>query len=218
MRCFLFCAMLLTVTQGFAQWKNYKISVRGDTLNRLDQQDRKQGPWINHYDQVRGEPGYEEEGYYKDNQKEGEWKLYSLAGDLVGIENYRWGFRDGVCQYYTMHGDLRLIQSWKALNPNKLYDTIEIEDLDKLDTYRKVVIKNEGAAIKHGTWKYFDPETGALLRSETYTLGKLEGDGKSTAASTTEKKTVPKPKEIEDFEKKNSGKKKIRVKDGSTGG
>lgn len=217
MRCLLFGLLLISV-QGYGQWKSYKISVRGDTLNRVDMQGMKQGPWLNHYDQVRGEPGYEEEGYYKNDRKEGEWKLFSLPGDLVGIEHYKWGFKDGICQYFTMHGDVRLVQSWKALNPDKQYDTIEIEDLDKLDSYRKVVIKNEGAAIKHGTWKYFDPETGQLLRSETYTLGKLEGDGKAAAATVTEKKTTPKPKEIEDFEKKNGGKKKVRVRDGSTGG
>ncbi|MFL5787364.1 MAG: hypothetical protein ACJ748_04885, partial [Flavisolibacter sp.] len=32
------------------------------------------------------------------------------------------------------------------------------------------------------------------------------------------KKTVAKPKEVLEFEKKNSGKKKIKVRDGSTGG
>lgn len=216
MRSLLFSLLLLTALQGFGQWKNYIISVRGDTLNRIDQQDRKQGPWINHYDQVRGEPGYEEEGWYKDGRKEGEWKLFSLPGDLVGKEHYKWGLKDGLCQYFTMNGNLRLEQSWKALNPDKLYDTIEVEDLDKLDSYRKVIIKNEGAAIKHGTWKYFDGETGQLVRSETYTLGKLEGT--PTTAPTAEKKPVAKPKEIEEFEKKNSGKKKVRVRDGSTGG
>ena len=70
--------------------------------------------------------------------------MFSLPGDLVGIEHYKWGFKDGICQYFTMHGDVRLVQSWKALNPDKQYDTIEIEDLDKLDSYRKVVIKMKG--------------------------------------------------------------------------
>lgn len=144
---------------------------------------------------------------------------FSLSGDLVGTENYKWGFKDGICRYYSMHGDLRLEQSWKALNPDKLYDTIDIEDPDKLDSYRTVVIKNEGAAIRHGVWKYYNTETGALQRTETYTLGKLESDptaGKAPAS--TEKKTIDKPKEVLEFEKKNQGKKKVKVKDGSTGG
>jgi antitoxin component YwqK of YwqJK toxin-antitoxin module len=216
MRWILVVILFFSVS-GFSQWKDYKLNAKGDTLNRLDQNNRKQGPWLNHNDGVRGEPGYEEEGYYENDRKEGEWRLFSLVGDLVGVENYHWGFKDGKCLYFSSHGDLRLEQSWKALNPDKEYDTIIVEDLDKLDSYSKVVVKNEGAAIKHGTWKYYDPETGAVTRTENYTLGKLEGQ-KVTAVAPTEKKAVPKPKEVLEFEKKNSGKKKVKYRDGSVGG
>jgi hypothetical protein len=57
--------------RGYSQWKSYIISPKGDTLNGIDRQDQKQGRWVNHYDELRGEPGYEEEGIYKDNRKEG---------------------------------------------------------------------------------------------------------------------------------------------------
>lgn len=212
--------LLLFSTSGFAQeryqWKEYKLTPRGDTINRVDHLGRKQGPWVHHYDKVRGEAGYEEEGWYEHNRKEGEWRLFALSGDLVGVENYKWGFKDGIARYYTIHGELRLEQSWKALNPDKEYDTLQIEDVDKLDTYKEVILKNEGAALKHGVWKYYS-EGGALLRSELYTLGKLEEESKSTAVN-SEKKAVAKPKEVLDFEKKNSGKKRVKVRDGSTGG
>ncbi len=102
---------------------------------------RKQGPWVHRYEALRGEPGYEEEGWYENDRKEGEWRLYSLSGDLVGVENYKWGLKDGICRYYTIHGELRLEQSWKALNPDKQYDTLIIEDVDKLDSYKTVVSK-----------------------------------------------------------------------------
>ena len=160
--------MLLISIEGFSQWKTYIISVNGDTLNRVDMKDRKQGPWTHRYETVRGEPGYEEEGWYKNNRKEGEWRLFSLSGDLVGIENYKWGFKDGVCLYYTTHGELKLEQGWKALNPDKEYDTIDVEDLDKLDSYRKVIVKNEGASLKHGVWKYYEAESGRIVRTESY--------------------------------------------------
>ena len=210
-------ALLLFSVNGFSQWKDYKLNAKGDTLNRIDMKNRKQGPWVNHYDGVRGEPGYEEEGWYKNDRKEGEWRLFSLMGDLVGVENYRWDFKDGKCLYFSKHGDLRLEQSWKALNPDKEFDTIQVEDPDKLDSYTQVIVKNEGAALKHGTWKYYDPETGAIIRTENYILGKLETE-KSTAAAPAEKKAVPKPKEVMEFEKKNSGKKKVKYRDGSVGG
>jgi antitoxin component YwqK of YwqJK toxin-antitoxin module len=211
--------LLFVVTEAFSQqspWKDYQINDKGDTMNRIDIYDRKQGPWVHRYEKVRGEPGYEEEGWYVNNRKDGDWRLFSLSGDLVGVENYKWGFKDGVCKYYTIHGELRLEQSWKALNPDKEYDTLEIEDPDKFDTYRTVIIKNEGAAIKHGAWKYYDPATGALVRTETYTLGKLEGENKTAAAKPADKKAVPKPKEVLDFEKKNKGK-KVKYQDGSVG-
>src|SRR5438067_2902394 len=107
-------------------------------------------------------------------------------GDLVGVEYYKWGLKDSVCRYFTNMGELRLEQGWKALNPDKVYDTLEIEDPDNLNTYRTVIIKNEGASIKHGVWKYYDPTTGAVVKEEVYTLGKLE-QAEKTAVAPTEK-------------------------------
>ena len=59
--------VLLTVAfftsfAGNAQkWKSYIIRVKGDTLNCVDQKNRKQGRWVVHVDDLRGERGYEEE-------------------------------------------------------------------------------------------------------------------------------------------------------------
>jgi hypothetical protein len=212
------CLLLLFSLQGFSQWKTYKIAPNGDTLNRVDVIDRKQGPWVNRFETVRGEPGYEEEGWYVHNRKDGEWRMFSLQGDLVGIEFYKWGFKDSVCRYYNKHGELRLEQRWKALNPDKAYDTLYIEDPDKFDTYRTVVVKNEGASLRHGVWKYYtyDEEKGVSTRTENYILGELD-KAKTTLAAKAEKKEVEKPKEVLDFEKKNSGKKKVKFRDGGTG-
>lgn len=210
--------LLLVTADSYGQlpWSDYKINANGDTLNRVDLKGRKQGPWLERHEQVRGEPGFEEEGWYSHNRKKGEWKLFSLMGDLMGIEYYKWGMKDSVCRYFNIHGTLRAEQSWLALNPDKVYDTLVIEDLDLLDTYRTVIVKNEGASVKHGLWKYYDGETGSLLRTERYTLGTLEKPDK-TAAAPMEKKKMTKPKEIEEFEKKNAGKKKVKYRDGSTG-
>ena len=213
----IFVLLLLFSLQGFSQWKDYKLNANRDTLNRVDMKGFKQGEWVNRFETVRGEPGYEEEGVYVNSRKEGEWRVFTLMGDLLGIENYKWGNKDGISKYFTMHGDLVSEQSWRAINPDKQYDTIEVEDIDKLNSYRTVIVKNEGAGIKHGTWKYYSE--GTIVRTENYTLGKLEGDKGATANSTSgEKKAVAKPKEVLEFEKKNSGKKKVKYKDGTTGG
>ena len=217
MRGIIFIAVFTTVQllslSSQAQLKDYKIGPKGDTLNAVDQLGRRQGKWANHYDEVRGEPGFEEEGMYKDGRKEGVWRIYSLMGDLTGIEQYKWGNKNGACQYYGINGTVLREENWVALNPNKIYDTIAVEDPDHPEHYRMVVIKNEGIGIKDGVWKYYDPITGMVARTETYDLGKMQ---KSQTAQRPIDSTqaVAKPKEVLDFEKK-TGKKKVKVQDGS---
>ena len=213
----IFLLLLFASANGIAQCKTYILGENRDTLNCMDKKDEKQGKWVIHHDDLRGEPGYEEEGEFKDNRKEGSWRLYSLEGDLIGIENYKWGNKDGLNQYFAKTGELLREERWKALNPDKLYDTLEIEDIDHLNHYNTVIIKNEGAGIRHGEWKYYDKTTGMIVKTENYTLGKLESPklpAKSLAA-TDSTKLVGKPKEVKDFEKKYSGKKKVKVVDGS---
>jgi hypothetical protein len=223
MRCILIICCFLYLT-GHGQWKDYKIGVKGDTLNRIDKQDKKQGPWVIRIESVRGEPGYEEEGAFKNNKKEGPWRKYSLQGDLFAIENYRWGFKDGSSKYFDLGGNLVKEEGWMALDPEKEYDTIDVENVDVPNTFTRVVIKNEGASLKHGNWKYYDA-TGFITKTEFWHIGKR--DDASSSDNTTDKKkkdkkeddgTVKKkvkPKEVLDFEKKNSGKKKIKVRDGT---
>ncbi|MBC8034222.1 MAG: hypothetical protein H7Y03_08760 [Chitinophagaceae bacterium] len=209
--------LLLLSLESFAQLKDYTISIKGDTLNALDMKGQKQGKWVMRYEQMRGEPGYEEEGPYLDGKREGAWRRYSLMGDLIAVENYRWGNKDGICQYFNGLGELMREESWRAINPDKLYDTLDVEDVDHPENYRRVIVKNEGAGVKHGVWKFYDPARGTIVKTENYVVGKLETGGKDApTAASKEKKTMAKPKEVLEFEKKNAGKKKIRVRDGGT--
>ena len=68
---YIFSFFLLLTISAQAQWKDFMISQRGDTLNRLDMNGRKQGPWILKVPDLRGERGYEEEGFFVNGQKEG---------------------------------------------------------------------------------------------------------------------------------------------------
>lgn len=189
----------------------------------------KQGPWVVHIEPLRGEPGFEEEGSFMNDKKEGTWRRFNLMGDLMAIENYKWGNKNGKCQYFTIAG-LEHEESWKALNPNKMYDTIDVPDVKNPDQYEKVVVKVEASSLKHGQWKYYNPTYGSLLRTETYLLDNLQTGAPeelnkplshstvdSIAAPTAKPAEKPKPKEVQDFEKKNKGKKKITVRDGKTG-
>lgn len=174
---------------AFSQWKSFVIGVKGDTLNRVDLKGQKQGKWVVRLEEVRGEPGYEEEGIYKDDKKEGPWRRYTLIGDLIAMENFRWGNKNGLSQYFNGLGELLREENWKALHPDKLYDTLDVEDVDNPEHFRTVIVKNEGAGIKHGPWKFYDPITGFIVKTENYVLGTLEGKKKDPVltAATSEK-------------------------------
>lgn len=217
MRYLILILLLGGSLSSHAQLKSYIIGIKGDTLNKVDASGKKQGKWVVKMPSLRGEPGYEEEGVYVDDRKEGPWRRYSGGGDLLAIENMRWGYKDGLSQYFSGFGQLLRDERWKALNPDKQYDTVQIEDIDKPDHYKNVILKNEGASVKHGRWQTYDPITGLIVKTEQFTLGSSDIKKSEVTAAATEKKSVAKPKEVLEFEKKNAGKKKIKVKDGSTG-
>ena len=231
---YVFCLLLLISINSFSQWKNYTIGVRGDTLNRVDLKGKKQGPWSVHVDDLRGERGYEEEGFYENDMKEGLWKRYSLQGIKIAEENYRWGKLNGKSRYFTYNGGLLRVESWRAMDPANLYDTVDVFDvMDPSKVINRVVVKNEGVAMKHGEWAYYDPAEGVIVKTENYRLNKLVNDqgeafedelkplgaGNTARAKsdTTGKKIMTKPQAVLDYEKKNSGKKKVRTRDGNTG-
>lgn len=220
---------LVTIASSSAQCKTFTIGKKGDTLNCTDVKGNRQGRWVVRVDAVRLQPGYEEEGFYVDGQKEGTWRQYTLMGDLKAIENYRFGMKDGICQYFNVQAGLIREESWKAVDPANPYDTIEVQDVNNPDKFVKTRIKLDGRTLKHGIWKYYDEYTGALVRTEKWNLNKLEDPNqkKQTTASASandnaadSSKPAPKvkPKEVMEFEKKNSGKKNVKVRDGRTGG
>lgn len=226
--------VLLISMNGFAQWKSYIIGVKGDTLNRVDLKGMKQGPWIIKVPDLRGERGYEEEGYFENDLKEGEWKRFSLDGVKIAQENYRWGKLNGKQQYFTYNGGLMREESWRAIDPANAFDTVAVYDIkDPSKILDWVVVKNDGVALKHGKWNYYEARSGRVEASEYYVMNKLQTDdghmiadddlrpidiGRAkTKSDTTTNKTVQKPQAVLDYEKKNSGKKNIKVRDGSTG-
>ncbi|MFT3935617.1 MAG: hypothetical protein QM726_18460 [Chitinophagaceae bacterium] len=218
MRWILFVSLFVSCF-AHGQLKDYTIGVHGDTLNGVDKAGKKQGKWIIRIDELRGEPGFEEEGVFVNDKKQGIWRKFTLMGDKFAEENYRWGYKDGISRYYNINGDLLKEESWRAFNPDQVYDTVQVEDVTKPDTYTTVIVKNEGASLKNGDWKYYDSNSGFIVKTETWILGKLQNAGGNTAKKSTSDSSAAvkvKPKEVLDFEKKNSGKKKVKYRDGST--
>ncbi len=225
----LFPFLLLVSANAVAQCKTFMIGSKGDTLNCTDVKGNRQGKWVIHVDPIRMNPGYEEEGVYVDGRKEGPWRQFTLQGDPKAFENYRYGLKDGLCQYFNIQAGLIREESWKAIDPQNPYDTIDVQDVHDPNKFVKTRIKLEGTTLRHGTWRYYDNYTGALVKTEQWFLNKLEDPNekkKATLAAVTDKPTSDstkpavkvKPKAVLDFEKKNKGKKKITVRDGQTGG
>src|SRR4051794_4315016 len=106
MKLFLACLLFVSFTAN-AQWKSYRLTSNGDTINCIDNKDLKQGKWAVKVEGLRGEPGYDEEGVYVNGKKEGVWRVYTTQGDLFAVERYRWGNKDGKSQYYNIAGIIR---------------------------------------------------------------------------------------------------------------
>ncbi|WP_345254199.1 hypothetical protein [Flaviaesturariibacter amylovorans] len=243
--------LLLTLLslQSFAQgkWKDYKISVKGDTINRVDRKGLRQGPWVVRQEAVRSERGYEEEGFYADDQKTGPWRRYTLEGDLEALENFRFGMKNGKCVYFNLAGHPIREESWRAIDPQNPYDTVQIFDInDPTRVTGTKIIKVEPTARKHGTWTYYDERTGRFAAKEEWINDKRKSDlakgpdeglepimpaaSEGTASKSVKealdatrpayekKEKVTKPAAVQAFEKKHSGKKKYDVRDGATGG
>lgn len=208
-----------------AQCKTFRLAANGDTLNCTDKKNQKQGKWIEHTATLRGNPGSEEEGEYINDRREGLWRKYNLSGDVLSMNNYRWGLLNGKSQYFTIDG-LEHEESWMAIDPEKKFDTLDVPDLYKQDVYRKVVIKNEGRSLKNGKWTYYDPKTGFIQKSQSYIRDSLdnplamfgikEKTGGGNDTTSVAKKEPKKTAAIEDWEKKNAGKKNIKIRDGRT--
>ncbi|MBK6936844.1 MAG: hypothetical protein IPH18_08080 [Chitinophagaceae bacterium] len=232
----IFVLFLFISLSGASQWKTYTLNVKGDTLNRVDVTGMKQGPWVISVPDLRGERGYEEEGYFENDFKEGIWKRFSLEGVKIGEENFRWGKLNGKQQYFTYFGGLMREESWRAIDPANPFDTVAVYDLkDPSKVLDYVVVKNEGLAMKHGRWTYYDAREGTVEATEFYVMNKLQTDdggmigdddirplsvssGRTAATDTVTVKKTVKPQAVLDFEKKNSGKKKVKVRDGNTSG
>ena len=241
MRYLLIAVLFISFTSN-AQWKSYSFTPKHDTINRVDMKGMKQGPWVVHVDPLRGEDGYDEQGFFKDDKKEGTWKRFSSEGDLLAVEGYYFGMKTGKCKYYLYTGELEREESWRAIDPKNPYDTIDIVDVnDPSKILRKEIVKVEPNSYKHGTWTYYNTENGTIASTEEWVMNKRKEDvvvtdnsnddlapidvtkgnkskTNSNTAQTDDKKQTAKPKEVMEFEKKNSGKKKIKVRDGSTGG
>lgn len=201
-----------------AQYKAFKLNKDGDTINIVSKAGLKEGKWVTTYPELRGEPGYDEEGMYIKDKKEGYWRRYTAGGDIIAIEYYMNGGKDGLQQYFTPLGTLILEESWKGYNPDAPYDTIPIYGTGSGEIVSYKIVKAEQYSVKHGPWKYYDTETGELFKTVRYVLNNIYDPNaakKEETVAAKPKKTEKTPEMLE-WEKKNKGKKKA-LREGMTG-
>jgi hypothetical protein len=213
-------AMLLFFvnTVATAQYKEFKLNAAGDTINIISKDGLKEGKWVVKVAELRGEPGYEEEGIFVNDKKEGYWRRYNLEGDLIAVENYKKGGKHGLQQYYTFLGELLREESWKGYDPETPYDTVAVYGTGSNEIVEYKIVKAEQYSVKQGEWRFYNPETGSLIRSEEWERNNLVPKRSTTAATTGEavKKKPEKTAEMLEWEKKNKGKKGA-LRDGRTG-
>jgi hypothetical protein len=116
-----------------------------------------------------------------------------------------------------MNRDLIREENWRAFNPDSPYDTIPIYGTGSNEIINYKIVKAEQYSVKHGTWKFYDPSTGRLIKSETYNYGAPPKEPEDDVALKDDKVKKVKPKEVQEFEKINSKKKKVLLRQGNTG-
>ncbi|MDE3212042.1 MAG: hypothetical protein KGM98_02315, partial [Bacteroidota bacterium] len=164
---------------------------------------------------LRGEPGYEAEGVFVNDRKEGLWRKYDLTGDLIAIEHYKYGGKDGVCQYFSEEGALKREENWRAYNPNQPYDTIALYGPGNNNVVGFKVVKAVPYSVKDGDWTYYDTHTGRIDRIEKFDRGHLiPGPKPAPAPDTLKINRIP--PEVVEYQKKNSGKRRVRERTGQT--
>ena len=206
------------VSNASDQYKEFRINTDGDTINAVTKDGLKVGKWVIKVPELRGEPGYEEEGIFAKGLKEGVWRRYTIDGDLLAVENYKKGGKHGVQQYFTFLGEPLRDENWKGYDPDSPYDTIPIYGTGSNEIVEFRIVKAEQYSVKQGEWRYYDPSNGALLRTEQWERNNLLKPGSTTpsVATSTVKKKPEKTAEMIEWERKNKGKKGA-IRDGRTG-
>lgn len=142
------------------------------SINKTDAKEKKHGMWYFSKAARMGEPGTVEFGNYDHGFRNGVWyKMDKNTEDLISIETYKRGMLNGEVKYFDM-GKLYCVGNYLALNPLQKYDTIVVTDPVTQDESFHV-LSNESGAIRHGMWRYYNPDNGHLIKEEEYVADEL---------------------------------------------
>lgn len=166
---FLVCLFCFTISAA-GQRANMKGSVPKD-VNKFDENGKRHGMWLLSQDARMGEEGFSEFGSYEHGRKYGKWYKIDGEGDLISVETFKNDVLDGEVKYYEK-GQLTCVGSYRGLNPDTKYDTIMVvHPVTGEEMLRS--IESEKGTVRHGTWKFYDPQSGKLLKEEEYQVDEL---------------------------------------------
>lgn len=140
-------------------------------FNQVDANGKRTGKWWITYNARMDEGAYSEFGHYDRGRKYGQWYKIDDNENLMSIETYNNDVLDGEVKYFD-RGQLSCIGHYRGLNPKYEYDTIVITDpVTGAETLR--AIPSDRGTMRHGMWRYYDPETGRLVKEEEYQVDDL---------------------------------------------
>lgn len=142
-----------------------------EPINGYNAQHQRHGLWYTVHPARMGEPAYSEYGRYNNGQKEGLWYTLDALNRPKAEENYLYGVRNSWARYFVK-GQLAVEGNYRGLNPRYEYDTIMVTDPITL-IGKEVVIHSDQGSLRQGTWRYYDPRSGVLQRTEEYQVDSL---------------------------------------------
>ena len=168
MRTLLFlCLMALPLTKICAQQPDGDKSL----MNQTNKKGQRTGLWLVQQPERMGEEAYGEFGTYLNGRKTGVWYRMTNMGEVQAIEHYKDNLLDGEVKYFEA-GRLVCIGHYRGLNPDQKYDTIFV--MDPITQAEKLVrLPTDRGTLKHGTWRFYDPETGRLTKEEEWSVDEL---------------------------------------------
>lgn len=160
----------LSIISSYAQDIVY-IPQTKDSFNLYNEQAQKHGFWM--YNTLENLDGfaYNEYGYYENDLRQGKWVKFDGIGRLISVENYNNDVLDGESAYFDK-GLLTLKANFRGLNRKNQFDTILVVnpvDLEEFD----VIVPTDMGTTRHGTWKYYNPKTGQVIKIEEYQVDSL---------------------------------------------
>ncbi|MBS1782962.1 MAG: hypothetical protein JSS78_07835 [Bacteroidetes bacterium] len=165
------CLLISIVASAQKRREDAPITPEPTTLNKVDSKGKRHGLWLSTTAARMGEVGFSEFGNYDHGIKIGQWYKIDEGGELMAIEAYRNNVRDGEVRYYEQ-GKLYCVGHYRGLNPRQQFDTIVVMDpTTQEEQYR--IIPTEQGSLRHGLWRYYDPNWGFLTKEEEYQVDEL---------------------------------------------